>query len=131
KAALPSDCKLLEAYSVSHGKASAWLPVLELLRGYFRIQDEDDLATRREKVRGALAALDPALSEVLPYLLGLLGIQESADPLVEMDPQIRRRRTLEAIKRLILRDSLEHTLVVIFEDLHWIDAETQALLDLL
>ena len=131
KATLPADCKLLEAYSVSHGKASAWLPVLELLRGYFGIQDADDPATRREKVRATLAALDPALSEVLPYLLGLLGIQEGPDPLAQMDPQIRRRRTLEAIKRIILRESLKHALVVIFEDLHWIDSETQALLDLL
>src|SRR6202023_2168526 len=106
-------------------------PVLELLRGFFAIQDADDPATRREKVRGALAALDAALSEVLPYLLGLLGILESPDPLAQMDPQIRRRRTLEAIKRIILRESLEHALVVIFEDLHWIDSETQALLDLL
>src|SRR5229473_1826602 len=131
KATIPDGCKVLEAYSVSHGKASAWLPVLELLRGYFGIQDADDPATRREKVRGALAALDPALSEVLPYLLGLLGMQEGADPLAQMDPQIRRRRTLEAIKRIIQRESLEHALVVIFEDLHWIDSETQALLDLL
>src|ERR1700719_1901308 len=131
KATIPDGCKVLEAYSVSHGKASAWLPVLELLRGYFGIQDADDPATRREKVRGALAALDPALSEVLPYLPGLLGIQESPDPLAQMDPEIRRRRTLEAIKRIILRESLEHALVVIFEDLHWIDSETQALLDLL
>jgi predicted ATPase len=131
KATLPTECKLLEAYSVSHGKASAWLPVLELLRGYFGIQDADDPATRRAKVRGALAVRDPALSEVLPYLLRLLGIQEGADPLAQMDPQIRRRRTLEAIKRIILRESLEHALAVIFEDLHWIDAETQALLDLL
>ena len=51
KATLPSECKLLEAYSVSHGKASAWLPVLELLRGYFGIEDADDAMTRREKVR--------------------------------------------------------------------------------
>ena len=131
KVTIPNGCKVLEAYSVSHGKASAWLPVLELLRGYFGIQDTDDPAMRREKVRATLAALDPALSEVLPYLLGLLGIQEGPDPLAEMDPQIRRRRTLEAIKRIILRESLEHALVVIFEDLHWIDSETQALLDLL
>ena len=52
KATLPAACKVLEAYSVSHGKASAWLPVLELLRRYFGIQDADDAATRREKVRG-------------------------------------------------------------------------------
>jgi predicted ATPase/class 3 adenylate cyclase len=131
KATVPDGCKVLEAYSVSHGKASAWLPVLELLRGYFGIQDTDDPLTRREKVRATLAALDPALSEVLPYLLGLLGMQEGPDPLAQMDPQIRRRRTLEAIKGIILRESLKHALVVIFEDLHWIDSETQALLDLL
>ena len=131
KATLPDECKLLEAYSVSHGKASAWLPVLELLRAYFGIQDADDPLTRREKVRATLAALDPALSEVLPYLLGLLGMQEGPDPLAQMDPQIRRRRTLEAIKGIMLRESLKHALVVIFEDLHWIDSETQALLDLL
>jgi len=105
--------------------------VLELLRGYFGLQDADDPATRREKVRATFAALDPTLSEVLPYVLGLLGIQEGPDPLAQMDPQIRRRRTLEAIRRTILRESLEHSLVVIFEDLHWIDSETQALLDLL
>ena len=48
-----------------------------------------------------------------------------------MDAQIRRRRTLEAVKRIIIRESLKQPLVVIFEDLHWIDAETQELLDLL
>jgi predicted ATPase len=48
-----------------------------------------------------------------------------------MDAQIRRRRTLEAIKRITIGESLRQPLVVIFEDLHWIDAETQELLDLL
>ena len=131
KATIPQGCKVLEAYSVSHGKASAWLPVLELLKSYFRIQDADDPATRREKVRAVLTALDPSLSDALPYLFGLIGIQEGPDPLAQMNPQVRRQRTLETIKRVILRESLEHVLVVIFEDLHWIDSETQALLDLL
>jgi predicted ATPase len=61
----------------------------------------------------------------------LLSIIESADPLAQMDPQVKRRRTLDAIKRIIVRESLNQPLVVIFEDLHWIDSETQALLDLL
>src|SRR5712675_1475914 len=63
KATIPNGCKVLEAYSVSHGKASAWLPVLELLRGYFGIEDADDAADRREKVRAALAALDASLND--------------------------------------------------------------------
>jgi len=131
KATLPAECKVLEAYSVSHGKASAWLPVLELLRKYFGIQDADDVVARREKVSVVLAALDPALQDTLPYLFGLLGIVEGADPIAQMDPQIKKQRTLDAIKRIVVRESLNQPLIVIFEDLHWIDGQTQALLDLL
>src|SRR5580698_1043890 len=131
KATIPPSCKVLEAYSVSHGKASAWLPVLELLRGYFGIANTDDAAGRREKVHGVLAALDTTLDDTLPYLFGLLGIVESPDPLAQMDANIRRQRTLDAINRILVRESLNQPLVVIFEDLHWIDPQTQALLDLL
>jgi predicted ATPase len=131
KATLPAECKVLEAYSVSHGKVSAWLPVLELLRKDLGVVDGDDAATRREKVSAVLAALDPALQDNLPYLFGLLGIVEGADLLAQMDPQIKKQRTLDAIKRIVVRESLKQPLVLIFEDLHWIDEQTQALLDLL
>ncbi len=131
KAMLSGDCKVLEAYSVSHGKASAYLPVLELLYRYFGIEETDDKAARRDKIEKRLSALDPALSDTLPLLYTLMGLHEGPDPLAQMDPQIKRRRILDAIKRIILRESLNQPLVVIFEDLHWIDSETQALLDLL
>ncbi|MBV8356790.1 MAG: hypothetical protein JO189_02485, partial [Deltaproteobacteria bacterium] len=121
----------LEAFSVSHGKASAYLPVLELLRDYFHIAATDDSRTRREKVTGRVLALDRSLEDALPYLFGLLGLSEGDDSLAQMDPQVRRRHTQEAIKRLLLRESLNQPLMVIFEDLHWIDGETQSLLNLL
>ena len=66
-----------------------------------------------------------------PYLWNLLAIPEDPNPLAQMDPKVKRRRTLDSITRIILRESLEHALVIIFEDLHWIDSETQALLDAL
>jgi predicted ATPase len=122
---------MLEAYSVSHGKASAWLPVLELLRTISAFRTPMNCRRGTRKSERALSALDPALADTLPYLLGLLGIQDAPDPLAQMDPQVRHRRTLEAIKRIILRESLRQPLIVVFEDLHWIDAETQALVDLL
>jgi class 3 adenylate cyclase/predicted ATPase len=131
KRLVPDDCRVLEAYSVSYGKASAYLPVLELLYDYFGIEGTDEPARRREKMAARLDALDPALNEIRPYLFALVGIQDTPDPLAQMDPQVKRRRTLEAIKRIILRESLNQPTVVIFEDLHWIDGETQALLDLL
>src|SRR5262249_29598563 len=67
----------------------------------------------------------------LPYLFALLGIEDPTSSLQQMDPQIRRRRTFEALKRVFLRESLNQPLILVFEDLHWIDNETQGFLDAL
>jgi class 3 adenylate cyclase len=131
KAISQSGWMVLEAYSVSHGKASAYLPVLELLSAYFEISCDDDERKRRERILGKVLGLDRSLEDTLPYLYSLQGVGDTADSLTQMDPQIRRRRTLEAIKRILLLESINQPLMVIFEDLHWIDSETQALLNLL
>ena len=122
---------VLEAFSVSYGKASPYFPVLDLLHSYFRIEPEDDPRTRREKITGRLLALDRSLEDTLPYLFGLLGLVEGDDPIAQMDGQLRRRRTLDAIRRILIREAQSQPLMVIFEDLHWIDGETQALLNLI
>src|SRR5262249_52762515 len=80
KAIAQSECLVLEAYSISHGKASAYLPVIDLLKSYFEIIPEDDERKRREKVAGKIVMLDRALEDTLPYLFGLLGIVEGDDP---------------------------------------------------
>jgi tetratricopeptide (TPR) repeat protein len=131
KAVSQSGWMVLETFSVSHGKASAYLPVLDLLHGYFKIAGEDDERTRREKVAGRLSMLEASLEDTRPYLFSLLGIVNGNDPLAQMDGQLKKRRTLEAIKRILLRESLNQLLMVIFEDLHWIDEATQDLLNLL
>ena len=91
----------------------------------------DDDRKRREKVAGKITVLDRSLEDAVPYLYALLGIVEGEDPLAHMDGQIKKRRTLEAIKRILLRESLNQPLMVIFEDLHWIDEATQEFLNLL
>jgi predicted ATPase len=106
KATSQSGWMVLETFSISHGKASAYLPVIDLLRNYFDISVTDDERKRREKVAGRIAILDRGLEDTLPYLFSLLGIVEGDDPLAQMDGQIKKRRTLEAIKRILLRDSL-------------------------
>jgi class 3 adenylate cyclase/tetratricopeptide (TPR) repeat protein len=126
-----SGWMVLEAFSVSHGKASPYLPVIELLHGYFGIEASDDGRKQREKVNGRIVTLDPTLEDTRTYLFALLGLVEGDDPLAHMNPPSRRRRTLDAIKRILLRESLNQPLMVLFEDLHWIDQETQALLNLL
>ena len=131
KAVSQSGCMVLETFSVSHGKASAYLPVIDLLCGYFRVTSGEDARTRRERVNGKVLTLDRSLEDTIPYLFALLGIVEGRDPLAQMDAQVKKRRTLDAIKRMLLRESLNQPLMVIFEDLHWIDEETQAFLNLL
>ncbi|MBV8359221.1 MAG: AAA family ATPase, partial [Deltaproteobacteria bacterium] len=126
-----ADWMVLQAFSVSHGKATAYLPVIDLLHEYFAIESSDDTRRRREKVGGKVLMLERSLEDTLPYLFALLGLNDGDDQLAQMGPQIRRRRMHEAIKRILLRESLNQPLMVIFEDLHWIDGETQDLLNLL
>jgi predicted ATPase len=86
---------------------------------------------RRKKVGGKVLMLDRSLEDAIPYLFALLGIVDGIDPLAQMDGQIKKRRTLDAIKHIMLRESMRQPLMVIFEGLHWVDTETQALLNLL
>jgi class 3 adenylate cyclase/tetratricopeptide (TPR) repeat protein len=121
----------LESASVSYGKATSYLPVIELLKGYFKIQDRDDIREIREKVTGKLLTLDEALKPTLPAFLALLDVPVDDAAWRALDPGQRRQRTLDGVKGLLLREAREQPLLLIFEDLHWIDGETQALLDAL
>jgi tetratricopeptide (TPR) repeat protein len=122
---------ILESASVSYGKATSYWPVIDLLKNYFKIQDRDDRREIREKVTGKLLTLDEALKPTLTALLALLDVPVDDVVWQALDPAERRRRTLDAVRRLLLREAREQALLVIFEDLHWIDSETQALLDAL
>ncbi|MCY1253829.1 TOMM system kinase/cyclase fusion protein [compost metagenome] len=127
----PRHCLVLETFSVSHGKAYPYLPLIELLRNYCEITAQDDERRRREKLTGKILTLDRALEDTLPYLFHLLGAAEPNSALVQMDPQIRQQRTFEAIKRLLVRESLARPLELIVEDLQWLDSETEAFLGFL
>ena len=123
------DWLIVESGSVSYGKATPYLPLIDLLKVYFKIQDRDNQREIREKVTGKLLTLDETLKSTLPALLTLLDVAVDDDAWQGLDPAERRRRTLEAVKRILLRESQVQPLLMVFEDLHWIDSETQAFLD--
>jgi class 3 adenylate cyclase/tetratricopeptide (TPR) repeat protein len=120
---------VVESISVSYGKATSFLPLIELLRTYFQIESSDDARKTREKVTGKLLSLDRALEPSLPGLLWLLDVPIDDPQWERLDPAQRRQQTLDGIRRLLLRESQVQQLLLVFEDLHWIDTETQALLD--
>jgi class 3 adenylate cyclase/tetratricopeptide (TPR) repeat protein len=120
---------VLESASVSYGKATPYFPVLDLLRRYARVDERDNTRTIRARVTGQLLTLDEALQDAIPPLLALLDALPDDNPFLRLDPPQRRQRTLAALKRVLLRESQVQPVLVVFEDLHWIDSETQALLD--
>jgi class 3 adenylate cyclase len=122
---------VLESTSASYGKATPYLPTIELLRAYCRIEARDDPRTVKTKVTGTLLALDRTLEDTIAPALALLDVLSADDPFLALDPTHRRQRTLGAIKRMLLRESQAQPLLLVFEDLHWIDEETQAVLDAL
>ena len=121
--------RVLESASVSYGKATPYFPVIELLKRYAHVEPHDDTRTVRAKVTGQVLTLDTALQDTIPALLSLLDALPEDHPLRTLDPPQRRQRTLDGLKRVLLRESQEQSLLLVFEDLHWIDTETQALLD--
>jgi class 3 adenylate cyclase len=123
--------RMLKAASVSYGKLTSYLPAIDLLKSYFTIHDRDEPGEIVERVTTTVLALDRALESILPALLVLLDLPVEDASWQRLDPAGRRQRTLDAVKRLLLREAREQPLLVIFEDLHWIDGETQALLDAL
>ena len=122
--------RVLESASVSYGKATPYFPVIDLLKRYCPCGGRATTPrTIRAKVTGQVLTLDETLQDTIPALLSLLDALPEDSPFVQLDPPQRRQRTLDALKRLLLRESQVQPLLLVFEDLHWIDSETQALLD--
>jgi tetratricopeptide (TPR) repeat protein len=120
-----------ETASAPYGKTTPYFPIVNLLKTYFEIEPRDDARKIHAKVLGKLLTLDKAFEPAVPSLLALLDVPVDDPAWQALDPPQRRQRTLDAIKRLLLRESQVQPLVLVVEDLHWIDTETQAVLDAL
>ena len=119
---------ILESGSVSQGKATPYLPVIDLLKAYFKIQDRDDHREIREKVTGKLLTLDRSLESTLPAFLALLDVPVDDPTWQALDPPTPSADSWCRQAAAASRESVQ-PLILLFEDLHWIDSETQAMLE--
>lgn len=119
---------VLESKSISYGRATPYLPLIDFLKGYFKLVERDDTRTIREKVTGRIVLLDQSLQESIPPVLELLGALPEDHPFRELEPVQRQQLTARAITQLMLSESRIQPVAMVFEDLHWNDLQTLGLL---
>jgi DNA-binding NtrC family response regulator/tetratricopeptide (TPR) repeat protein/ABC-type thiamine transport system ATPase subunit len=129
KAGLTPDWLILATRADSYGQATPYLPVIEFLRSYFQIASHDDVPTVRAKVTDKLRTLGQSHEASLEGLLSLLDVPAEDAAWQALDPPQRRQRILDAIKRLLVRESQIQPVLLVADNLHWIDSETQAVLE--
>jgi tetratricopeptide (TPR) repeat protein len=120
---------VLDSAAVSYGQATPYFPVLDLLRRYCHLEEGEDAGIIQAKVTEQLLTLDAALHDTIPALLALLDALPADSPFLQLDAPQRRQHTFAALKRVLLRESQVHPVLLVCEDLHWLDTETQALLE--
>jgi class 3 adenylate cyclase len=113
--------QVYEAHGLSHGKAIPLLPVLESLRGYFGITEQDTAQAARDKIAGRMLLLDETLAKGLPIMFDLLGVPDPERPTPPLEPQARQRQFLDLMRRVGRARSAREPAVHLFEDLHWFD----------
>jgi class 3 adenylate cyclase/tetratricopeptide (TPR) repeat protein len=118
-----------EAHGVAHGKRVPWLVVLELLRGYFGISEQDAAQAARDRIAGKILRLDEALSDALPLLFEFLGAPDPERPAQRMDPEARQRQIFATVRRLIHARSRREPALILIEDLQWLDGSSEAFLE--
>jgi class 3 adenylate cyclase/tetratricopeptide (TPR) repeat protein len=121
---IPAHCRVLESYGISYATFTPLAPIIEMLQNLFGIKSNDGQEVRRRKVQQTLSDLSVNLHDALSYFCELFGIEGDERLLSQMHPLIKRARTFEAISEVLKSVCADNPLVLIFEDLHWMDANS-------
>jgi len=121
--------EIFEAQGQAHGKSIPFMPILQMLRAFYGIDDQDPEQLAREKIAGRSLLLDPAFADALPLIFDFLGVPDPERPVPRMDPEGRQRALADFLCRLVSNPARRKILVLIVEDLHWIDEGSQAMLE--
>ncbi|MGH7860356.1 MAG: AAA family ATPase, partial [Candidatus Binatia bacterium] len=118
-----------ETRGASHGRTIPFLPMLEYVRGFFGVEERDDPQAARGKIAGALLRLDSSFREALPVMFEFLGVADPENPLRVSDPEARQQQLHALVRRITQMRGRVAPAVTVFEDLHWFDGGSLALLE--
>ncbi|MCZ6873749.1 MAG: AAA family ATPase, partial [bacterium] len=121
----------LEGRCVSYGNMSPYLPLLDMLQHHCDLHDTDSPQTGAKKVGTALQASGMHADDELPYVLQFLGFKDAAEDLPPLSPEVIKARLLNTLRRMLLQGSRQQPLIIVVEDLHWIDQSSEDFLTLL
>ncbi|MGE0337145.1 MAG: adenylate/guanylate cyclase domain-containing protein [Gammaproteobacteria bacterium] len=116
-----SNLRVFAAHCPAHGRTIPYLPLLELLRNLFGISDRESPEEARQKIAGSLALLDEGFVEDRALVLDFLGVADPRTPPLQFSPEVRQRRLFTFIRRLLQVRSEAEPIVLLIDDLHWID----------
>jgi class 3 adenylate cyclase/tetratricopeptide (TPR) repeat protein len=117
----------LEGQCLHYGGSMAYLPLLDILRSYFEIKEGEREYLINKKMKEKLSSLDEKLLAPFQDLLSL----DTPSEYRGLEPKQKQERIYEALRDLLIRESEKHPLVLIIEDLHWIDKTSEEFLDYL
>jgi adenylate cyclase len=120
--------EVFQAQGQAHGRTIPFMPILQMLRAFFGIEDGDTEQLAREKIAGRALLLDAAFADDLPLLFDFLGVPDPDRPVQQMSPEARQRALGEVLCRLVGNPARKKTLMLVFEDLHWVDEGSQTML---
>jgi predicted ATPase len=124
---LDPDVTWLEGHCLAFGTHLAYLPLLDLVRGACGISDFDPPAAMVEKVRRAVVEIGLQGDDSLAaFLLHLLGVDAGAEPVAGLASDVIKKGTYEAVRQLLHRTARRQPLIVVIEDLHWIDSASES-----
>lgn len=119
----------LEANCISYGTSFSFLPIIEILKSSFEIDDRDDDDLIKAKVESIIERTDAKLRDMVPLILDLISSKTDSDTLRDLDAGQKRQVIFDALKAMILRISQTKPLVIAIEDLHWIDKTSEEFLN--
>jgi class 3 adenylate cyclase len=122
---------LIEGAGFAYGKTRAYLPLIDMLKCYCSINDQDSPAVYREKLHETLAAVHPSLTSYVPLFLDLLEVGSTIPEVASLSAEAKLQKVLAGIKSLIALQSHRQPLALVVEDLHWLDARSLAFLQAL